>query len=216
MTVYSEDLRMFTSASFNRDSFDQDDFSNTSFDGGQRNPPSPGGPLTPEVVSFLSPQELSEAARVYAECFSKSPWNELWTVQEAQQQIEAYLQSGADVIVVRDAGVITGIIVGMPLSSYSGKDDLAPFAGASTDYYYIADFAVDPGMQGRGVGKGLMAALDRLAWASGVDAIITRTRSDNTAALNLFRRSGFQDKGVYEAATGGITSERTVLEKISQ
>lgn len=186
------------------------DLSGASFSGG----PAKAG-FTIEAVVSLDPVSLFQAAEIYAECFRNPPWNENWTVAQAETQISTYLASGADVLIAREQGAVVGLIVGMPLDDYTGAGDLKLFAISSNEYY-IADFAVDPRLQGRGAGKQLLENLERLALASGVDAIITRTRSDNTAALRAFLKAGFEVRGTYQAETGGTESERTVMEKLSQ
>ena len=59
----------------------------------------------------------------------------------------------------------------------------------------IEKVAVDPGAQGRGVGRGLMEALIQAARGHGTEVITLDLRGDNGAAIGLYESLGFTRYG---------------------
>lgn len=70
----------------------------------------------------------------------------------------------------------------------------------------LLNIAVDPCMQGRGLGSLLMQSLLSRLGASGARRVLLEVRSGNQPAIGLYRRFGFVDDGVrrdyYPGATG--------------
>ena len=56
----------------------------------------------------------------------------------------------------------------------------------------IHDIAVAPQFRGRGIGRGLLAAVEADARAMGCCKITLEVRSDNALAQDVYRRAGFQ------------------------
>ena len=63
---------------------------------------------------------------------------------------------------------------------------------ARKDEMYISLVAVDPGVQGRGIGQALLAAAENEARAGGAAAILLHTSSANTRAQASCRRAGYE------------------------
>jgi ribosomal protein S18 acetylase RimI-like enzyme len=63
---------------------------------------------------------------------------------------------------------------------------------ARKDEMYISLLAVDPGVQGRGIGQALLAAAEAEARACGAAAILLHTSSTNTRAQASYRRAGYE------------------------
>lgn len=72
------------------------------------------------------------------------------------------------------------------------------FAGFAllADEAHVLAVAVDPAWQRRGVGRRLMAALERSVRSAGVLAMTLEVAVDNDEARRLYRRAGFVDAGV--------------------
>ena len=81
-----------------------------------------------------------------------------------------------DYVVLADADGVLG---------YAGLDHGGEVADVMT-------VAVAPGAQGRGLGRLLLAELERRAQARGAGHVILEVRADNAAALALYERSGFE------------------------
>lgn len=58
-------------------------------------------------------------------------------------------------------------------------------------HFYLGKLAVAPGMQGRGVGRRLLEAVEAHARAAGKDIIELQTRVELTANQRMFARLGF-------------------------
>lgn len=63
------------------------------------------------------------------------------------------------------------------------------------DEAHITNLAVHPDYRRRGVGRRLLAALERLAARLGARRMTLEVRPSNAAALHLYRRSGFEVRG---------------------
>jgi ribosomal-protein-alanine N-acetyltransferase len=60
---------------------------------------------------------------------------------------------------------------------------------------HLARLAVRPAMQGRGVGRFLVADFIQKAGRNGMTRLTVNTQSDNTASLALYKRLGFRETG---------------------
>ena len=61
---------------------------------------------------------------------------------------------------------------------------------------FIYDFHILPGLQGRGLGKAALKALDALLLEQGITQIGLRVAADNVRAQRLYRTVGFRVTGV--------------------
>jgi len=60
---------------------------------------------------------------------------------------------------------------------------------------HLARLAVLPGLQGRGLGRALVADLIQQAEWHGMFHLSVNTQSDNSASLRLYKRIGFRETG---------------------
>ncbi|WP_439636609.1 GNAT family N-acetyltransferase [Oceanicaulis sp.] len=78
----------------------------------------------------------------------------------------------------------------------------------------IYSLAVDPVAQGRGVGKALIDAACDLVVQAGCARLSLEVRPDNAAARSLYRKSGFEDRGVmpghYADGTAALIMDKEV------
>ena len=58
---------------------------------------------------------------------------------------------------------------------------------------HLARLAVRPGLQGRGVGRALVADLTQQAERHGMNRLTVNTQSDNAASLALYKKTGFRE-----------------------
>ncbi len=166
--------------------------------------------IVPVLTSELIPALLERLGEIYATCFKGAPWNETWTATEASKVCRDFATGGGDILVLRNGVAVAGLIIGLPIELYAGRDDLASFVSGRAPYY-LAELAVDPRDQNRGFGGRLIVELTRVARSAGYDEVLTRTRIDNLRAIAAFQRSGFEVVGNMEASTGGVASTRVVL-----
>jgi GNAT superfamily N-acetyltransferase len=69
------------------------------------------------------------------------------------------------------------------------------FLAERTDHFYLGKLAVAPGLQGRGIGRALLAAAEELALAAGKPAIVLETRVELVENHAAFARLGFRETG---------------------
>jgi len=65
------------------------------------------------------------------------------------------------------------------------------FVAEKVDHFYVGKLAVAPAAQGAGIGKRLLAAVERFARESGKPALELQTRIELTANQRAFGRLGF-------------------------
>lgn len=172
--------------------------------------------IEPVRLVEVTPDILRKLGVIYASCFSAPPWNERWSNEQAERVCQEYLRAGSDFLIARLNEEMLGFIVGKPLSDASDAQELAKLAKSSSDVaklYYLADFAVSPSMQGKGVGKRLLESLRPLATRTSCAGIVTRTRFNNDRAIRAFGSCGFTKVGEIVAETGGVSSTRFVFER---
>jgi ribosomal-protein-alanine N-acetyltransferase len=66
--------------------------------------------------------------------------------------------------------------------------------GGSAGHLY--SLTVDPEHQGRGLGRLLLGRVEELAAEQGCERLLLEVRSDNEAALRLYRASGYREVGI--------------------
>lgn len=66
----------------------------------------------------------------------------------------------------------------------------------NTDAAHLYSLTVDPAHRGRGIGRMLLERAEELAAARGLGTMQLEVRSDNDAAIRLYRASGYRPSGV--------------------
>ena len=66
----------------------------------------------------------------------------------------------------------------------------------TTDAAHLYSLTVDPDYRGRGIGRLLLARAEEIAAARGLGSMQLEVRSDNDAAIRLYRGAGYQPSGV--------------------
>ena len=61
---------------------------------------------------------------------------------------------------------------------------------------YIGELAVALGAEGKGIGRALLAAIERWALEQGLPLLVLDTGAANTRGLRFYARSGFQEESV--------------------
>jgi ribosomal-protein-alanine N-acetyltransferase len=67
-------------------------------------------------------------------------------------------------------------------------------SGGSSAHLY--SLTVDPLHQGRGLGRLLLARVEELSAEQGCERVLLEVRSDNAAALRLYRAAGYAETGI--------------------
>ncbi len=113
--------------------------------------------------------DIPALAALERDLFAHDAWSEpTWWAELAGRPRRDY-------VVLADADGVLG---------YAGLDHGGEVADVMT-------VAVAPRAQGRGLGRLLLAELERRARARGAGHVILEVRADNAAAIGLYERSGF-------------------------
>ena len=129
--------------------------------------------LSAEIrVRPMLPYDLSAVAELDAAAFEPLWQNSYDALRRAYPQ--AVLASVAE----RD-----GQVIGYQISTRNPR-------GA-----HLARLAVQPEVQGGGIGRALLADLVRNAGQRGISRLTVNTQSDNLASLALYQRTGFRETG---------------------
>jgi len=172
-------------------------------------------PVTLQNVLITEPDksQLQQLSALYSEAFSADPWFEKWTEESARQALEAFPYSVTRVTCLCREDQIVAFAIGLPFESSSARADRDKVVGIPEDPWYLAEFVVAKEFRGQGLGKKVLEAFIEDARAQGYTSFVTRTRSDNIAAIKPFSSVGLEAVGQYEAETGGVKSTRTVFVK---
>jgi ribosomal protein S18 acetylase RimI-like enzyme len=137
-------------------------------------------------------EEPARAVRVEPHTGPRDALRALFELAEdSAAQLDAYIDAGR-VLVARDGDRLVGHV-----------------QVTDTDRAHVAEvknMAVDPSVQGRGVGRRLMAAAVELARREGRSSLVVATAAADTGNLRFYQRLGFRLRGVerdaFTPATG--------------
>jgi ribosomal protein S18 acetylase RimI-like enzyme len=121
----------------------------------------------------IRPFQLADEAQLielWTRCDLVRPWN------DPRKDIRRKLQAQPELFLV---GVLDGVIVASVMAGYEGHRG------------WINYLAVAPEQQGRGLGRAIMDAAERLLHERGCPKINLQVRSTNTAVLDFYGRLGY-------------------------
>lgn len=131
--------------------------------------------LDPVTVGALTRADANRCAELEAQLFDgDDPWPAVAFERELASGRNHYVGARAEELLVGYAGI-----------SRLGR--IAPFE------YEVHTIGVDPDYQGRGIGRRLLD--DLLDYADG-GAVFLEVRTDNEAAIGLYRSVGFEQIGL--------------------
>lgn len=92
--------------------------------------------------------------------------------------------------------LVARVVRGLPVGQHDAE--VVGFAGLAllADEGHVMTLAVDPAVQGRGVGARLVAGLLEVAASAGLEAVTLEVRASNGPARRLYGRAGFEEAGV--------------------
>lgn len=123
---------------------------------------------------------------------SPHPWN--------ARQYRDSLSTGAPCLLMSENGLLCGLILVMLISPEAE----------------ILNLAIDPALQGRGLGRQLLTAMLQTLRAVSVERVFLEVRESNRIARRLYRGMGFNENGLrkhyYPTETG---REHAILMELS-
>jgi len=136
------------------------------------------------TVRKATPADAAAVAELIDELARTGDWESPVTQAYAAEYLAS---SGQGVLLAEEEGEPLGLI------SYSFRPNLYHAA----DSCLIEELIVRQRARGRGVGRALIEALDRLAAARRCAEISVTTLPKNKAAIAFYRRLGFTDEALY-------------------
>lgn len=136
--------------------------------------------------------EAMEAAPIIVEAYAGPPWHEEWTIAAASARLRELSKTPDCVEIGAFTGeTIIGFSIGVPHTSAAGRE------------LYLAEIAVLPAEQRKGVGRGLVKFLEFEASARGFSKVWLVSRREGSAAK-------FYDNAGYTASAGLAVYARSI------
>jgi ribosomal-protein-alanine N-acetyltransferase len=128
------------------------------------------------VIEDALVRHLDRLCQIETECFR----DEAFTKEQIFQLLKEY---NCVSLVARVDGNIVGFVIGM---MYVDRKAL---------YAHILTIDVSPAYRRRGIGRMLLQEIERIFEEKGVEASHLEVREDNVAAINLYRKLGYEKIG---------------------
>ena len=125
----------------------------------------------PEIVP-MQPRHIEEIAAIEKLCFSR-PWSYEALADELRNPLAVFFVAERD----------------EKAAAYAGMHHIL-------DEGYITNIAVHPDYRRQGLATALVRALDRYADENDLNRLTLEVRASNSAAIDIYRRAGFDQEGV--------------------
>jgi len=138
--------------------------------------------------SILLPDDLQAVEAVAESSFVSTPDSSLeeWF---SFDQMQMYIAEGRGMCLkaVSDEGEVVGMIYAQQENPINGKEGL--------DKWVIVIAAVNPDQTGRGVGSGLLQAMEEHARQKGASKMFVYTNKDDDKVIHFYQKNGYEDAG---------------------
>jgi ribosomal-protein-alanine N-acetyltransferase len=128
------------------------------------------------IIEDALTRHLDRLCEIETECFRA----EAFTREQILQLLKEY---NCVNLVAKVGGIIAGFVIGM---MYVDRKAL---------YAHILTIDVSPAYRRRGMGQILLEEIERIFREKGVKASHLEVREDNVAAINLYRKLGYENVG---------------------
>ncbi|WMJ75551.1 GNAT family N-acetyltransferase [Cytophagaceae bacterium ABcell3] len=128
----------------------------------------------------LSPESLNEATRLFIKVFNDSPWSESWNEISAYAKLhQLYSTPGFSGYGMYDKEQLIGFCAGYKEIWDQGQN------------FYLLEFCISNGLQGKGLGSELLAFLELKLKEEGICNIYLLTMR-NGVAEKFYKKNGYQ------------------------
>jgi len=141
-----------------------------------------------QVTPIDLTKDLDEVKKVAVSAFGSTPdasLDEWFSFNEMEEQIKK--DKGFCLKAVSDEEEIVGILYAQYENPINGKEGM--------DKWVIVIAAVDPRVEGKGVGSALLRAIEQQARQRNVSKMFVYTNKGDEQVINFYRKNGYEDAG---------------------
>lgn len=137
--------------------------------------------MTYSSIEKNKAENLDELASLYVDSFSVAPWNEKWTKETATVRIKSIINTPDFIgFQAEEEGKVKGFILGFTEQYQNDRT------------FEIKEICVDPAVQKKGIGKGLIKTLEDTIRKQGIRGIYLVTTRQG-ATEKFYNSSGFTE-----------------------
>jgi len=132
------------------------------------------------IIRKINETDYAMCAKSLVETFSKEPWCENWTHQQAFERIEELMASRMSRGYVAEyEGAVVGMCIGRVMTYTNFKE------------LWVDEFSINPSVQGLGVGSNLIQHV-KLALEKEDVGNMALTTQRNSPAVKFYEKNGFK------------------------
>lgn len=132
------------------------------------------------LIRCFETRDLEDCSKLYAEVFSKDPWNEKWDFKIAEKRLSHFLNSEGFVgILAHEKSSVVGFAIG----------NIEPFLEGNI--FYLREMCVHPDYQNGGVGSKIISKTEEVLTELNIKSIYLFTDRKIPAAY-FYKKHGYR------------------------
>ncbi len=136
------------------------------------------------TISEIQFEDIVEIYNLGNKLFTSDKWINIYRCWDEYEIIERYIGDKEHCLVAKHNKKVIGFALGA----------LVEKKRSAWRYGYLTWTGVSPKFAGQGVGKKLLKKMTSLFKEAGVKIILVDTSTENSRALNFFKRNGFEEE----------------------